>query len=90
MIKSGPSSQPGVTDGLVLVAGEAHGEGIPGAPGDGLHVVPVLHPAGEGRHPALPRLHCAVRLGVLVNEDEPAASEVPLVISEIEKTGKVE
>ena len=77
---SGPHSQPRILDGLVLVAGEAHGEGIPGAPRHRLHVVPVLHAAGEGRHPALPGLHRAIRLGVLVNKDEPAPGEVSLVV----------
>ena len=87
---SAPYSQPRVPDGLVLVAGEAHGEGVPGAPRHRLHVVPVLHAAGEGRHPALPGLYRAIRLGVLINEDEPAPSEVSLVIREIQKTCEVE
>ena len=87
---SAPYSQPRVPDGLVLVAGEAHGEGVPGAPRHRLHVVPVLHAAGEGRHPALPGLYRAIRLGVLINEDEPAPGEVSLVIREIQKTCEVE
>ena len=87
---SAPYSQPRVPDGLVLVAGEAHGEGVPGAPRHRLHVVPVLHAAGEGRHPALPGLHRAIGLGVLINKDEPAPGEVSLVIREIQKTCEVE
>lgn len=83
MPPSAPYLQPRVPDGLVLVAGEAHGEGVPGAPRHRLHVVPVLHAAGEGRHPALPGLYRAIRLGVLINEDEPAPGEVSLVIREI-------
>ena len=50
-------SQPRVPDGLVLVAGEAHGQGVPGAPSHRLHKVPVLHAAGEGGHSALPGLN---------------------------------
>ena len=83
-------SQPRILDGLVLVAGEAHGEGVPRPPRHRLHVVSVLHAAGEGRHPALAGLHRAIGLGVLVNEDEPPTREVSLVVGEIQQTGEVE
>ena len=72
--------QPWVWDGLGLVTGEAHSEGVPGAPSDGLHVVFVLNPAGEGRHSPLPRLYGSVGFEVLVNEDKSPPCEVPLEV----------
>ena len=82
-------SQPRVPDGLVLVAGEAHGEGISGSSCDWLNIMSVLHAAGEGRDSSFSWFYGSVGLGMFINEDEPPSSEVSLVIGQVEKTGKM-
>ena len=77
---SGEDLKARVRNGLGLITGEAHGEGISAAPSYRLHVMFVLNPAGEGGDSTLSGLDGSVRFKVLVDKDKSAPCEVSLVV----------
>ena len=63
---------------------------VPGSACDGLDMMFVLDPRGEGGDSPLARLHGPVGPLVVVYEHEPPASEVALVVRHVEQGGVVE
>ncbi len=75
---------------LVRIAGESHGERVPDPSGDPLDKVLVLHPGGEGGHPAQARLDRPVHLVVRVDKDKVAALEICVEVGQVEQGSVVE
>ena len=68
---------------ISFITSKSHGESVSGSSSDWLHVVSILHSAGEGGHSALPRLDGSVCFKMLVYEDKSASCEVSLVVREV-------